>query len=112
MEDVDIEKHIGEKLKKRRKYLGLTQHDLGVAIGVTGQQIHKYEAGLDRIPASRLLDLGRYLFVPLSYFYKGSHMKEDNGKEIHIKCSNQKGAFILKLVDIKGIVEQIEVIDG
>jgi transcriptional regulator with XRE-family HTH domain len=110
MESTDIEKYIGEKLRKRRKYLGLTQQDLGKAIGLTGQQIHKYEAGLDRIPASRLLELGRYLFVSLSYFYKGSYQNEDNGKEIHIKCSNQKGAFILKLVDIKGIVEQIEVL--
>lgn len=110
MEDVDIEKYIGEKLRKRRKYLGLTQQELGTAIGVTGQQVYKYEAGLDRIPASRLLDLGRYLFVSLSYFYKDSHKNEDNGKEIHIKLSNPKGSLILKLVDIKGIVEQVEVL--
>lgn len=111
METLDIEKNVAKKLKQRRKDLGLTQKDLGVAIGITGQQIQKYENGIDRIPASRLFSLGKYLSVPLSFFYKDSEEPADNGKEIFIKCANKRGAFILKLVDVGGIVEQIKILE-
>lgn len=63
-----IESLIGKKLKERRKQLGLPQHHVAKALGVTSQQIHKYENGLDRIPASRLLGLGQCLSVPITFF--------------------------------------------
>ena len=64
---VDI--HVGSRVRLRRTLLGLSQEKLGEAIGLTFQQIQKYERGANRIGASRLYDLSNILDVPVSYFY-------------------------------------------
>lgn len=66
-----IEVYIGKKLHERRQALKLTQQDVASQVFITAQQIHKYEKGLDRIPASRLYKLANVLSVPLSFFYEG-----------------------------------------
>jgi transcriptional regulator with XRE-family HTH domain len=65
---VDI--HVGRRLRQRRALLGLSQDKLGRAIGLTFQQIQKYERGANRIGASRLLQLSRELAVPIAYFFE------------------------------------------
>lgn len=65
---VDI--HVGRRLRQRRALLGLSQEKLGRAIGLTFQQIQKYERGANRIGASRLLQLSRALAVPIAYFFE------------------------------------------
>ncbi|WP_052046211.1 helix-turn-helix domain-containing protein [Candidatus Paracaedibacter symbiosus] len=108
-----IESLIGKKLKERRKQLGLPQHHVAKALGVTSQQIHKYENGLDRIPASRLLDLGQCLSVPITFFYDGLEKYEESGKEILVKCVNPKGKFILKMIGenyLNGVTHGQEII--
>ena len=64
-----IDTHVGHKLRVRRKELGLSQNRLAEAIGVTFQQIQKYERGANRVVASRLYDLAAALDVPVSYFF-------------------------------------------
>lgn len=64
---VDI--HVGSRVRLRRTLLGLSQEKLGEAVGLTFQQIQKYERGANRIGASRLYDLSNILDVPVSYFY-------------------------------------------
>ncbi|MAR56569.1 MAG: transcriptional regulator [Rickettsiales bacterium] len=64
---VDI--HVGKRLRLRRSVLGLSQEVLGNAIGVTFQQIQKYERGVNRIGASRLYQFASYLKVPVGYFF-------------------------------------------
>jgi len=64
---VDI--HVGSRVRLRRTLLGLSQEKLGEAIGLTFQQIQKYERGANRIGSSRLYDLSRVLDVPISFFY-------------------------------------------
>ncbi len=65
----DFNKHLGEMLKKRRLALGLTQTKVAKAINVTFQQIQKYEKGINGVSSVRLLQLARYLKVPINYFY-------------------------------------------
>jgi transcriptional regulator with XRE-family HTH domain len=67
-----IDRHIGAKLRLRRVVLGLSQTKLGEAIGVTFQQVQKYEKGANRIGAGRLEQLARFLEVSPSYFYEGA----------------------------------------
>jgi len=61
--------HVGSRVRMRRNMLGLSQERLGEAIGLTFQQVQKYERGTNRIGASRLLELSRVLDVPVSFFY-------------------------------------------
>jgi transcriptional regulator with XRE-family HTH domain len=64
-----IDIHVGARVRLRRTLLGMTQTRLGDAIGLTFQQVQKYESGANRISASRLFDLSRVLDVPIEYFF-------------------------------------------
>ena len=64
-----IDAHVGARVRLRRTLLGMTQTHLGDALGLTFQQMQKYERGANRISASRLFDLSRVLDVPLEYFF-------------------------------------------
>lgn len=64
-----IDIHVGRRLRLRRTLLGMSQEKLGEAIGLTFQQIQKYERGSNRIGASRLFDLSRVLDVPVGFFF-------------------------------------------
>jgi transcriptional regulator with XRE-family HTH domain len=65
-----IDVHVGARVRLRRTLLGMSQEKLGDAIGLTFQQVQKYERGANRIGASRLYDLSRVLDVPVSYFFE------------------------------------------
>jgi len=64
-----VDVHVGARMRLRRTLLGISQEKLGEAIGLTFQQIQKYERGTNRISASRLFDLARVLDVPISFFF-------------------------------------------
>ena len=64
-----IDVHVGSRVRLRRNMLGLSQEKLGGAIGLTFQQVQKYERGANRIGASRLHDLSQVLDVPVSFFF-------------------------------------------
>src|SRR5580704_19098396 len=64
-----IDVHVGSRVRLRRNMLGLSQEKLGEAIGLTFQQVQKYERGANRIGASRLHELSRVLDVPVSFFF-------------------------------------------
>ena len=66
-----VDAHVGQKLRHRRWLAGMTQQQLGEAVGIKFQQIQKYETGMNRISASRLWDLSRALDVPVSFFFDG-----------------------------------------
>ena len=69
--DAVIDAHIGQRIRRRRRQLGLTQNQLAVACGVRFQQIQKYESGANRIAASRLWKIAQALQVPLGDFFDG-----------------------------------------
>jgi len=64
-----IDVHVGSRVRLRRTLLGMSQEKLGEALGLTFQQIQKYERGVNRIGASRLFDLARVLDVPIGFFF-------------------------------------------
>jgi len=65
-----VDVHVGGRVRIRRMLLGLSQEKLGDALGLTFQQVQKYERGANRIGASRLFDLSRVLDVPVAYFFE------------------------------------------
>jgi transcriptional regulator with XRE-family HTH domain len=67
----DIERHVGTRIRERRIMLGLTQQQLADLIGVTYQQAHKYERGINRVSAGRLFEISRVLGIPVAYFFDG-----------------------------------------
>src|SRR3954454_3911322 len=69
MDEIDI--HLGRRLRRRRRLLGLTQQELAQACGVRFQQIQKYECAANRMSAARVWQLAELLEVPVSYFYEG-----------------------------------------
>ena len=64
-----IDVHVGSRVRLRRTLLGMSQSKLGDKLGLTFQQIQKYERGANRIGASRLFQLSRILDVPISFFF-------------------------------------------
>ncbi len=64
-----IDIHVGSRVRLRRTLLGMSQEKLGEALGLTFQQVQKYERGVNRIGASRLFDLARVLDVPIGFFF-------------------------------------------
>jgi transcriptional regulator with XRE-family HTH domain len=67
----DIDLHLGKRMRRRRRLLGLTQQQLAMACGVRFQQIQKYECGANRVSAARLWKISGALEVPVNYFFEG-----------------------------------------
>jgi transcriptional regulator with XRE-family HTH domain len=66
-----VDRHIGEKVRQRRLEIGMSQEKLAELLGVTFQQVQKYEKGVNRIAASRLYDMTKALDVSVGYFFEG-----------------------------------------
>jgi len=66
-----IDDHVGGRIRERRLMLGLTQQQLAEMIGVTYQQAHKYERGINRVSAGRLFEIAHALSAPITYFFEG-----------------------------------------
>ena len=67
-----IDKHVGSRIRSRRMMLSLSQEKLGEALGISFQQIQKYEKGTNRIGASRLQNIAQILQVPAAFFFEGA----------------------------------------
>ncbi len=81
-----IDRHVGARIRERRVMLGLSQQQMADMIGVTYQQAHKYERGINRISAGRLFEITRVLSVPITYFFEGI----DAGEEEEIANPRQR----------------------
>ncbi|MDP6351923.1 MAG: helix-turn-helix transcriptional regulator [Alphaproteobacteria bacterium] len=64
-----VDVHVGSRIRLRRTLLGMSQEKLGTAIGLTFQQVQKYERGTNRVGSSRLFQLSKVLNVPVSFFF-------------------------------------------
>jgi DNA-binding XRE family transcriptional regulator len=73
-----IDQYVGARIRMRRIMLGMSQERLGDAIGLTFQQIQKYEKGTNRIGASRLQQVGLVLNVPVEFFFEGAPLHNGN----------------------------------
>lgn len=79
--------HVGTRIRERRVMLGLSQQQLAQMIGVTYQQAHKYERGLNRISAGRLYEIALVLRVPVSWFFEGMN---DTGPLPELSASQRR----------------------
>ena len=75
-----IDDYVGGRIRERRIMLGLTQQQLGAMIGITYQQVHKYEGGTNSISAGRLFEIARALSAPITYFYEA--IEEEGARQI------------------------------
>ncbi len=66
----DVDAHVGKRVRERRNALGMSQEKLGNALGISFQQIQKYEIGTDRVMAVRLWDIAEALEVDVAYFFE------------------------------------------
>ncbi|AHF82139.1 Cro/Cl family transcriptional regulator [Rhizobium leguminosarum bv. trifolii WSM1689] len=79
-----IDIHVGSRIRLRRTMLGMSQEKLGESLGITFQQIQKYEKGTNRVGASRLQNISNILNVPVSFFFEdapGEHSSGGGGME-------------------------------
>lgn len=73
-----VDVHVGGRVKQRRLLRGLSQEQLGTSLGLTFQQVQKYEKGTNRISSSRLWEIATILGVPISFFYDGLKEKANS----------------------------------
>ncbi len=64
-----VDVHVGQRIRRRRWMVGMTQQQLGEAVGIKFQQIQKYETGMNRVSASRLYEISKALDVPVAFFF-------------------------------------------
>ena len=79
--DASVNEHVGRRIRRRRRLMGLTQAQLALKLGVRFQQIQKYECGANRVSAGRLWLIAQSLETPVSYFYQDlgpTGVKEDD----------------------------------
>jgi len=74
-----VDVHVGQKVRLRRSLMNLSQERLGEALGITFQQVQKYEKGVNRIGASRLFEIAQVLEVPISFFFEGLNAEANAG---------------------------------
>ncbi len=100
--------YIAKKLRERRIEMGLPQKDLAAALKVSSQQIHKYERGIDRVPASRLDDLSTLLSVPLTLFYEAIEDKALS-TEFMMNCAHLQARKVsLKFFQFKATLTDMD----
>lgn len=66
-----VDVHVGKRVRLRRKSIGVSQEQVADALGLTFQQIQKYENGANRVSASKLHGIGKFLGVPVAFFFEG-----------------------------------------
>src|SRR6266404_1584123 len=91
-----VDVHVGSRVRLRRTLLGMSQEKLGEAIGLTFQQVQKYERGANRVGASRLYDLSRVLDVPVSFFFEEMAPAEQRSSGLAESADRYEGDPMLK----------------
>ena len=89
---------VGKHIRLRRLSKGLSQTELGKRVGVTFQQVQKYEKGVNRVGASRLLRIAEVLEVPVSYFFEGADYNNDHDSDVESPLSLIAEPQALRLV--------------
>ena len=84
-----IDVHVGSRVKLRRTLLGLSQDRLAESLGITFQQVQKYENGANRVGASRLFQIGRVMGVPVSFFFDG-YQQDDKPSQKQVAESKKQ----------------------
>ena len=94
--------YIAKKLRERRLELKLKQKELARSLGLTSQQLFKYEKGIDRIPASRLYEFSKLLAVPLLFFFDENELSIQEWSPRYVSLPSKK--VYLKFLKLKAIL--------
>jgi transcriptional regulator with XRE-family HTH domain len=89
-----IDVHVGGRVRMRRKFCNMSQTELGEKIGLTFQQVQKYETGANRVSASKLYQISQTLGVPVSYFFTGYSEGEEPSDDTALDSERAVGAFL------------------
>ncbi|NMD07377.1 MAG: helix-turn-helix transcriptional regulator [Phyllobacteriaceae bacterium] len=95
-----IDVHVGTRIRMRRQLINMSQERLGELLGITFQQVQKYEKGANRISASRLFYAAKTLGVPINFFFEGLPGLEGEGG---MKEGAQPDEFLAALMTAEGI---------
>lgn len=101
-----VDTHVGKKIRHRRKDLKMSQEKLGESLGITFQQVQKYEGGTNRVGASRLWKLSEVLEVPVTFFFDGI----SGGHQVGGFAENEQSPFSYdqpQPEDVKAIAETV-----
>ncbi len=82
IEAVNVDRRIGERIRRRRTMLGLTQEQLAESLGISYQQVQKYETGANRVTAGRLFQIGQRLDTDIAYFVADLHPANGNSADL------------------------------
>ncbi len=91
----DVDEYVGRRLRRRRVELGLSQAQLGGALGTTYQQLQKYEHGTNRLSAGRLYPAAQYLGVAFDYFFDGAELPAASQPNFDLPFRNDKQVIAL-----------------
>ena len=91
-----VDTYVGQRLKSRRRLIGASQYELGSLVGVSFQQIQKYEKGYNRIGSSRLYEFSKILNVPISYFLEGYEESRTGDNKTINKINNKEVEILIK----------------
>jgi transcriptional regulator with XRE-family HTH domain len=95
-----VDAHVGSRVRLRRMLLGMSQERLGESMGLTFQQVQKYEKGVNRIGASRLFQISKILDVPVQFFFEEApHVGGDGGTAARGMAEPDSEAFILEFLN-------------
>lgn len=86
-----VDRHVGGRVRMRRKMLGISQADLASSLGLTFQQVQKYEHGANRISASKLYGIARTLQTPVSFFFDG--LADTAGASVDSEAARAEGVL-------------------
>ncbi len=85
-----VDHHVGRRVRDRRNALGMSQEKLADALGISFQQIQKYEVGTNRVAASRLWDIAKALEVDVEYFFEGIQKRAKRSRKAKPRKSRAK----------------------
>jgi transcriptional regulator with XRE-family HTH domain len=94
-----VDTHVGSRVRLRRMLLGMSQERLGESMGLTFQQVQKYEKGVNRIGASRLFQISRILDVPVQFFFEEAPHIGSDGSPVRGMAESDSEAFILEFLN-------------
>ena len=96
-----VDVHVGTRVRLRRMLLGISQEKLGEQLGLTFQQVQKYEKGVNRIGASRLFDLAKVLGVPIDYFYEDAPGVDGRGNAAPGMAERPSDTFMFEFLNTR-----------
>lgn len=96
---------VGHRIRSQRLMLGLSQTELGSKLGITFQQIQKYEKGTNRVSAGRLQQIAQFYKVPISFFFEGASSKNTSAEHINESLEFLDTAASVRLVRAFGEID-------